>query len=301
MTEQFRGLYSIAQTPFDEVGAFLWEDFEREVDWIARAGAHGLVWPVMASEFTVISYLEKVRGMRVAVEAIAGRIPVVIGVAATTEAEATDLAREAGAVGADAIIAMPPWATKLVNHDLVRHYYASIADAAGLPVFVQNAGAPLGSSLPASFIVELFRDIPLVQYLKEEKPPQGQSISEVVEIADPAIKGVFSGGACRWLISQYHRGVCGSMPGSYITDIDAHIWNLLEAGDEAEAHRVHADKMVLENALGAMPARASKEVARRRGVISCAASRSFGALQLDAVDQADLDYAWSVVEPHFRI
>ena len=70
MAEGFRGVFSIAQTPFDEKGGFLWDDFERQCDWIVRAGAHGLVWPVMASEYTVISYPERVQGMRIAVQAV---------------------------------------------------------------------------------------------------------------------------------------------------------------------------------------------------------------------------------------
>ena len=87
------------------------------------------------------------------------------------------LAEAAGQAGADAIIAMPPWQVKLGTQDLFRQYYEALADAGGVPVFIQNVGPPLGSSLSGQFVVELCRDIPLVQYLKEEKNPQGQSVS----------------------------------------------------------------------------------------------------------------------------
>ena len=60
MSQPWRGVFSIAYTPFDEKGSLLWDDFERLCDWIARSGAHGLVWPVMASEYTVISFPERV-------------------------------------------------------------------------------------------------------------------------------------------------------------------------------------------------------------------------------------------------
>ena len=66
MTKPVRGIFAIAQTPFDGDNNLLWDDFERECDFIARSGAHGFVWPVMASEFTVISYPERVEGMRAA-------------------------------------------------------------------------------------------------------------------------------------------------------------------------------------------------------------------------------------------
>ncbi|MFO7698172.1 MAG: dihydrodipicolinate synthase family protein, partial [Anaerolineae bacterium] len=205
--------------------------------------------------------------------------------------------------GADAVIAMPPWSTKLTRFEQFEAYYRAIADACGLPVFVQNVGAPLGSSLPARSVVELCERIPLVQYLKEEKDPQGQSLSEVIDLHSPAVRGVFSGSQCMWLLADHARGASGSMPASHMVDVDVRIWNLLEAGDLVEAQRVHRDKMVLENALTSMRGgwRSAKEVLRRRGVISSAAIRNQGPMILDDVDRAQLDYALSIVEPYFTL
>ena len=91
MTHSFRGIYSIAQTPFSDTGETLWDDFEFECDWIVRTGAHGFVYPVMVSEFTVLSFPERVQAMDIAVRTVAGRIPVVIGVADTSQAGAVRL------------------------------------------------------------------------------------------------------------------------------------------------------------------------------------------------------------------
>jgi 4-hydroxy-tetrahydrodipicolinate synthase len=303
MTQLFRGIFAIAQTPFTDTGEILWDDFEVECDWIVRAGAHGFVYPVMVSEFTVLSFPERVQAMHVAVGAVAGRIPVVIGVADTSTDGAARLAGEAARAGADAVIAMPPWGAKLVGHDLVEGYYRALADAGGLPIFIQNAGPPLGSSLPAEFVIELCEKIDLVQYLKEEKPPQGQSLSEVLNLAREGTKGVFSGGNCRYLIAEYGRGVVGSMPPSHVADLDAQVWDLLEAGEEAAAREIHNAKLILENAIVGLPGgvMACKEVLVRRGVISNTAVRGRGALRLDDCDRAALDYAMRLVEPYFRV
>ena len=299
MTETLRGIFAIAATPFDDMGTLLWDDFCGQSDWMVRCGAHGFVWPVMASEYTVISFHERVQGIKLAVDTVAGRIPVVIGVADTSKAGAVALAEEAGTAGADAIIAMPPWATKLGSHDLVRDYYRELGEASGLPIVVQNVGAPLGSSLPGSFVVELCREIPLVQYLKEEKAPMGRSLSEVISFNEPAVKGVFSGGWCRWLVSDHMRGVSGSMPGSHMADVDARMWDLLEEGRVEEARPILDARVVLENAIAAMPHFAGKEVLKRRGVISCSSSRGFGPKALDAVESSEMDYALGLLEPYF--
>ena len=303
MTQPFRGIYSIAQTPFSDAGDILWDDFEFECDWIVRTGAHGSVYPVMVSEFTVLSTRERVQAMDIAVQTVAGRIPVVIGVADTSTNGAAYLAEQAARAGADAVIAMPPWGTKLTSNEQIADYYRALAQAGGLPIFIQNAGPPLGSSLPGAFVVELCEKIDLVRYLKEEKSPQGQSISEVLDLAGPDTQGVFSGGNCRYLIAEYGRGVAGSMPPSHVSDLDAQVWDLLEGGQEARAREIHDAKIILENAIMGLPGgvMACKEVLVRRGVLSNSAVRGRGALRLDDHDRAALDYAMSVVEPYFRL
>ena len=198
----WRGIFNILQTPFDEAGNLLWEDFERESDFLVRAGSHGYVWPVMASEFTVLATHERIEGMKRAVDVVAGRIPVVIGVADTSQAGAVRLVEEAAVAGADAIIALPPWHTKLGSLDLMQAYYFALADAAGLPTFIQNINPPMGAGLSAEYVVKLCEEHPMIQYLKEEKSPQGHSVSEVVDLQSPAVKGVFSGASCKYLISE---------------------------------------------------------------------------------------------------
>jgi dihydrodipicolinate synthase/N-acetylneuraminate lyase len=300
-TGNWRGIFNILQTPFDETGDLLWEDFERESDFLVRAGSHGYVWPVMASEFTVLATHERIEGMRRAVDVVAGRIPVVIGVADTSKAGAVRLAEEAGRCGADGIIALPPWATKLGSRALIEDYYAALADAAGLPTIIQNTNPPMGAGLSADTIVELCEKYPLIQYVKEEKNPQGHSVTEVIEKQSPAVKGVFSGASADYIVSEHKRGVCGNMPACVLPDLDAQIWDLMEEGREAEARAIHNAKIVLENAMGNMPYRARKEILRRRGVLSCTASRNVGPLLLDAYEVEELDYAMSVVEPYFRV
>jgi dihydrodipicolinate synthase/N-acetylneuraminate lyase len=301
MAKPWRGIFAILQTPFNDQGDLAWEDFERESDFIARSGAHGFVWPVMASEFTVLSAEERLQGMRRAVDVVKGRIPVVAGVADTSKAGAVRFAQEAATCGADGIIAMPPWATKIGSPDLIEDFYRSLADASGLPVIIQNADPPLGSSLPAQQVVDLCTNITLVQYVKEEKQPQGHSVSEIIALGGERIKGVFSGASALYLMAEYRRGVCGNMPGCVLPDVDAQIWDLLEAGKVDEARRIQNAKIVFENCLGTLPFAVRKEVLRRRGALTTGtASRNAGPLKLDKVDHEEIEYAMSVVAPYMR-
>jgi len=302
MTEPFRGFYAIALTPFDETGALLWDELEREFDWIARAGAHGLVWPVNNSEFYCLSEAERARGFELAARTLDGRIPFVAGVHDTSKATAVDLSEAAAKAGVDAIIAMPPWAIKMTSEALVADFYRDVAAAAGVPVFIQNLGGWVGSSLSSQQIVDLCREIDGVCYVKEERDPHGVWVSEVIAANDGSVAGVFTGGHKLGMVSTHRRGAAGCIASADMSDICGRIWDLMEAGDEAGARVVQDAEAIMHKAcldLGGLAGR--KEILVRRGVFTSNSQRSVGPVAYDASYLAEFDHAWSVLEPHFRI
>ncbi|MDP2950047.1 MAG: dihydrodipicolinate synthase family protein, partial [Chloroflexota bacterium] len=62
MPPQLRGIYGIMVTPIDERGEMDAEGRRSEVRFCARAGSHGLDWPVSTSEFQMLSHDERKRG-----------------------------------------------------------------------------------------------------------------------------------------------------------------------------------------------------------------------------------------------
>ena len=302
MGKSLRGFFAIGMTPFDETGDLLWDDLEREFDWVVRAGAHGLVWPVNDSEQSVLSFRERIRGIDLLAKTVAGRIPVVAGVADTSKDGAIALAEAAGKAGADAVIALPPWSTKLNSNALIEDYYRAIADAAGVPVFVQNLWPPVGSGLSSAFIIELCDNIPLIQYVKEERDPHGQYVSELVELASPQLKGVFTGGHLLGLVNGHRRGAAGNIASCELADVYAQIWDLQEAGDEVQARRLQDLEAVFLRCMCTIPRQGSrKHVLVRRGVFGTDALRSVGSPKLDSVFSRELDHALSLLQPYFRV
>ena len=64
MSTPMRGVYTIPSTPFDEQGQLDEEGLRGIVDFCVECGAHGIVWPVNASEFTILSDQERLEGSR---------------------------------------------------------------------------------------------------------------------------------------------------------------------------------------------------------------------------------------------
>jgi len=130
-TSGFRGIFTIPSTPFRESGEIDVPSFRRVVDFCVEAGAHGLVYPVNASEWIHLSDAERFELSAVLVEQNRGRIPAVSGVGAATREQAARFAAHAREIGAGAVIAMPPHIrSRPISEDTIFDYYRVIAEAA---------------------------------------------------------------------------------------------------------------------------------------------------------------------------
>jgi 4-hydroxy-tetrahydrodipicolinate synthase len=297
---RFRGVFTIPVTPFDDEGNVDEAGLRSCVRFCLDAGAHGLVAPVNASEFSALTDGERQRVAEVIVETAERRIPVVIGVSGTSARHAALFAGHARRTGADAVIAMPPYARKASQAEIV-DYFKAVAAAAELPVFIQNYGPPVGTPLSAAFMVQLVEAIDGVSYVKEETLPAGQVMSEVFRLAGPRLHGVMGGMAGRFLLDEYRRGACGTMPACEVTDVHVALWNALEAGDEAGARTIFNRLLPLLNLEWLYGAAVYKEVLRRRGVIPNALLRGPGLHTLDAFDHRELDAILADVSQLFTV
>jgi dihydrodipicolinate synthase/N-acetylneuraminate lyase len=292
----YRGIFTIPSTPFREDGEIDIPSFRRLVDFCIECEAHGLVFPVNASEFTSLSDVERFELSEVLVDQTAGRLPVVIGVAGVSQEAAAKFARHAHDIGADSVIAMPPYVRRSrLGESLIFDYYKRLSDEAQMPVFIQNYVPPIGTDMSPEFVLKLCREIEYVQYIKEETVPSTIRLSSILEGNDGSCKGVFGGAGGRYLIEEYQRGVGGNMPGCHVTDVVVAFWNALEAGDEEHATYIYKEMAPLfffERQLRGC----YKEVLYRRGVIDCPLKRN-GAMLLDDVASKYLDDILDALTP----
>ena len=85
-------------------------------------------------------------------------------------------------MGADAVIAMPPYVL-VPDFETTYAYFKAISDAVSIPVWIQNAGvAPLSTDQ----IIRLCSEIENVSWVKEEVNPSPQAIERLVARNSPA-------------------------------------------------------------------------------------------------------------------
>jgi dihydrodipicolinate synthase/N-acetylneuraminate lyase len=303
VTKPMRGIYTIPSTPFDDQGRLDEDGLRRIVDFCVGCGAHGIVSPVNASSFSVLTDDERKTVIRIVVEQTAGRVPVVSGVAGVSAEHAAMFAAYSASVGADAVIAMPPYVNKISYEDGLVAYYRAISDAGKIPIHIQNYVPPVGTDMSVKTLARILKEVEHAEYIKEETLPATHKLTQVLALAlreaGPKLKGVFGGSGCRWLLLEYPRGSAGNMPGCHVTDVCVRLWNALEAGDCPEARRVYGLMAPLFAIESQCPGSIYKETLVLRGVIKSSYSRNLPPGNMDAEDQRMLKEILAGLEPLF--
>ena len=310
-TARHRGLFTIPVTPFTDQGTLDSDSLRRLIAFCVEAGAHGIVAPVNASEFTTLTPEERETVTRTVVQeneraGARGRVPVVIGVGAKTPAEAARYAKLAADAGADAVIAMPAFDPPLDEQGCF-DFYATLSDATALPIYIQNhepigagPGPRPGTSMTADLMARMLKEIPNVRYIKEESAQTGYKMTRVLELASKECWGIMGGKAGRYLLDEYRRGACGTMPACESTDVHAQLWNTLDAGNETAARLLFKELLPLLNYEALFGTAVYKEVLYRRRIISSPFKRLPG-LTLDAHDHQELDRILAELSPSFTV
>jgi 4-hydroxy-tetrahydrodipicolinate synthase len=286
MNDNWHGVFTIPITPFREDLALDFDALERLIDFCVAAEAHGIVYPVMASEFVTLDDGERHEAVERVLGRVAGRVPVVVGVTGVNVTHSLRLTTHAQERGADAVIAMPPVLSTMPPEDMTE-FYRRLDDAARVPVFIQNAAAYGGTGLPIDAVVTLARESQNIRYVKEEAPPSLHRIEQMVRAAGGHARGVFGGGAGVMLLEELERGAAGTMPACQWTDVLVKVYDAWRDGRRDDARALFQrllPSIVMENHFGMAFA---KGVLVERGIIPCGKMRA-GRRALNDSDRAHI-------------
>lgn len=282
-----KGVLPIVPTIFTGTGAIDESGTRRVVDYIVAAGAQGVVFPGLASEYDMLTREERLHLTARIGAWIDGRVPFVVGASAATADDAVAYAAAGAAAGAAAAMILTPKAFADDPHAMADFFRAAHAGS-GIDIMVQNAPAPMGVGMSLDKVAELARAVDGVRFVKEETPPSGQRITRLTELAGPALDAVFGGAGARYVIDELARGAQGTMPACEITELHVAMLARYAEGDEKGARDLFERTLPLLSMQAVFRWRLTKEVLRRRGLIDDTFVRAPGAA-LDRHDMAELD------------
>lgn len=144
------GILPAAVTPFTPSGEVDTVSLARLLAYFEAAGCSGVVIGGTNGEGPSLSAVEKRDTVRQAVT-LAGRLPVIAGIATASLTEAVWLAQQAEKAGTAGLLVMPPGYFRSVEISAIAQWFEALMDASGLPLLAYNFPKMTGITLTPEF------------------------------------------------------------------------------------------------------------------------------------------------------
>jgi 4-hydroxy-tetrahydrodipicolinate synthase len=160
-----RGSFVALVTPMFADGGIDIERYRALIDWHITEGTDGFVIMGSSGESATVSPDEHVELIRIAIDHVQGRAPVIAGAGANSTDEAIELTAHARRVGATACLSVVPYYNKPTQEGLYRHF-RSIAETVDIPLILYDVPSRTVVGMEIDTIARLSR-IPGIIGLKD--------------------------------------------------------------------------------------------------------------------------------------
>ncbi len=161
----FNGSIVAIVTPFKN-GKLDEKKLRELIEFQIKNGTRGILPCGTTGESPTLSFEEHERVIEIAVEATAGRVPVIAGTGSNSTAEAIRLTKHAEKMGADASLQVSPYYNKPTQNGLYLHFKA-IAESVKIPLILYNIAGRTGVNIEPETMALLDRDCKNIIGVKE--------------------------------------------------------------------------------------------------------------------------------------
>ncbi len=237
----FHGLSAFPLTPTDAAGKVQGATLTRFLDRIIAAKVDSIGLLGSTGGYAYLSHEQRQEAVRVAVDHVGGRLPVIVGVGCLRTDAAVALAQNAKAAGADGLLLTPMSYTPLTAEEVYQHF-AAVAEAGELPLCIYNNPGTTRFTFTEDLIARLAR-LPHVAAVKMPLAANGAYADELASLR-PLTPGSFaigySGdwGAADALLAgcdTWYSVIAGLLPAPALA-----LKRAAQAGHAAEARRIDA-------------------------------------------------------------
>ncbi len=242
----FKGSIVALVTPFkgdhiDEAA------YKKLVEFQIKEGTSGIVPCGTTGESPTLSADEHAQVVKVCIDAVKGRIPVIAGTGSNSTAEAVAYTKHAAKAGADAVLVVTPYYNKPTNKGIYLHYKA-IAESAKIPIILYNIAGRTARNIEPDLIAKLAHDFKNIVGVKEASG----SLEQMLRIKELCPKNfdLMSGDDALTLpiLAIGGTGVISVAANIVPRDI-ANLITAFESGDLAKAQAINMKLMPLIRAL----------------------------------------------------
>ena len=236
----FTGLSAFPITPADTSGHVDAVALSRLLDRIAKAGVNSIGLLGSTGGYAFLSRDERQRAVIAAMEAVGGKIPVIVGVGALRTDDAQALARHARKAGASGLLLAPMSYTPLTEEEVFQHT-AAVAEAGELPLCIYNNPGTTKFTFSDDLIARLAA-VPNIVAVKMPLRADGDFKGEIARLRDRTPKGFSVGYSGDWCAADallagadaFYSVAAGMLPAEMLTLVRA-----AQSGNVAEAKRLN--------------------------------------------------------------
>lgn len=163
---KWTGVFPAVTTKLTKEGKVDIEATKASIDRLVKSGVSGVIVLPMLGENASMSIEERETIIGAAVEVVAGRVPVLSGLAEITLENAKKNAKLYESFGAQGLMVFPSLGYKTDNRETVE-WYKGIASASSLPIMIYNNPIAYGVDCTVEVLRELV-DVPEIVCIKEE-------------------------------------------------------------------------------------------------------------------------------------
>ena len=241
-----RGSYPPLVTPFRN-GAVDLDKFAALVDRQVREGSHGVLINGTTAEPSSLTIAERNDLLRVAMDTVAGRVPVVAATGSQSYAETVALTRFADQAGADALLVVTPYYIKPSQQGLVE-YFAAIGRETERPLMMYHIPGRAAVSVTTATVEKIADKTPTLVGMKHASADL-ELVTELLARLGPDFR-IFCGLESASL-PMMAIGASGLMnaAGNLAPAAVAALANAAIAGNLAEARRLHMQLFELNQSI----------------------------------------------------
>ena len=152
-----RGVVPPLVTPLDDAGDVDRASLERLVTFLLDAGVDGVFLGGSSGEVALLDTAQRRAITEIAVGAVAGAVPVLVGAVDTGTRRVIEHARQAAELGADAVVVTAPFYVQPHPDEIVAHFRA-VRAAVDVPVVAYDIPSAVGSRLTPDIVTQLAGD-----------------------------------------------------------------------------------------------------------------------------------------------
>jgi 4-hydroxy-tetrahydrodipicolinate synthase len=272
MTPTFTGVYPILPTPFRDDESVDLDSYANIIRFMIDIGVDGVTILGVLGEANRLIDAEREAVIQTAVEAAAGKIPVIVGTSHSGTMATVQLSQMAADLGASGIM-VTPHREPTPNEQRIFDHFSTVGSEVYLPIVLQDHPISTQVNMSLDLVLRMVDEIETVACIKQEAVPSPARVSALVSGMSNRRLPILTGLGALYGGYELLAGADGFMTGFAFPEVLQAMTRASASGDNDKAFEIYSRYLPLIVFEGQPGVAVRKDLFRMRGLMSSSAVR----------------------------